>query len=49
MSRIIVDKHKTKQIKKKMTPQDFNEVRQFAYVLRAERERVLIKPINYMI
>ena len=34
---------------KKMRTQDFNEVRQFAYVLGAEGERVLIKPINYRI
>ena len=32
-----------------MRTQDFNEVRQFAYVLGAEGERVLIKPINYRI
>ena len=49
MSQRISVKHKNKANKEENENTRFNEVRQFAYFFGAERERVLIKPINYMI
>ena len=49
MRRRIVVKHKNKTNKEESENTRFNEVRQFAHVLGAEGERVLIKPIDYMI
>ena len=49
MRRRIVAEHKNKANKEEKWEHNINEVRQFAYILRAGRERVLIKPINYRI